>query len=288
MVDPYFPSVSPDLPKTDFLGLAQGSCMLSYTLHYQLAYDPGLDGALPGIHTVQIRANRRGMRLFYRHGYLIVPPTEPENRLRNSAIPPTIFATARSSEESVNTTLQVGREATLVALGGNSFGSTTRSAVSLCGDVYEISEKTKRLPDFHRLSPIGTIYTDFLWVSRETDVIGMGFPDITTRREWVGLDYYGRIWITQPGTYRFQMLSDDGALLEIDGKRVIEHDGIHAATTGSGEVTLGEGPHTLHVPYFQGPRAAVLTLEVAAPGKGMTIFNTRSFTPPPSTPLGDR
>jgi hypothetical protein len=283
MVDPSSTSAPLDLPQTDFLGLDHGSCMLTYTVHYQLAYDPGPEGAVPGIHTVQIQSNRRGLKLFYRHGYLMNPPIDAEDPLHKSPIPPPVAMTVKPSEEPVNSTLKAGREETLIALGGNSFGSTVPSGGSLCADVYEIPERTERLPDFRSLSPIGIVYTDFLSVSRETDVIGMGLPNVTTRGEWVGLDYYGRIWITHPGSYNFQMISDDGALLEIDGKRVIDLDGIHAGKTGSGEITLVAGPHTMHIPYFEGPRTAVLMLWVEAPGDKLRVFDTRSFAALPAT-----
>jgi hypothetical protein len=272
IVDTSSTSSDHDLPQPDLFGLVHGSCMFSYTVHYQLAYSPGIVGSIPGIHTVQLQAKRRGVKLLYRHGYLISPSQGDS--------PPAVVATLQSSETPVNTTLQVGHDATLVAWGDNSFGSSVPSAVSLCADVYEIPEKTKRLPDFRHLNPIGVVYTDFLSVSREADVIGMGFPDITTRAEWVGLDYYGRIWIAHPGAYKFQMVSDDGALLEIDGKRVIDLDGIHPGKTGSGEITLAAGPHTVHLPYFNATRAAVLMLYVEAPGETTTLFNTRRFTPP--------
>jgi hypothetical protein len=170
IVDPSSKSAAPDLPQTDLFGLVHGSCMLTYTVHYQLAYDPGPDGAVPGIHTVQIQANRRGLKLFYRHGYLINPPIDAEDPLHKSAIPPPVAMTVKSSEEPGNSTLQVGREATLIALGGISFGSTVPNAASLCGDVYEIPEKTERLPDFRRLSPLGIVYTDFLSVSRPSQL----------------------------------------------------------------------------------------------------------------------
>ena len=280
LVDPSSTSASPELPQSDFLGVPLGSCRLGYTVHYQLAYSPGPDGSVPGIHTVQIQARRRGVRLSYRHGYFINPP-EGEGR-------PAIVAVRVPSEEPANTTLRVGRDASLITLGGNSFGTTVPNGASLCGDVYEISAQTKKLPDYQRLTPIGMIYTNFLSVTRDANVIGMGLPNITTRMEWVGLDYFGRIWIARSGTYKFQMISDDGARLEIDGKVVIDLDGIHPGKTGSGEISLLAGPHTLHLPYFNGIRAAVLALYVESEGQTMTIFNTLNFAPPVRDSAADR
>jgi hypothetical protein len=272
IIDPTSESPSPDLPKTDFLGGVQGSCMLSYSVHYQLAYNPGPDGSIPGIHTVQIQARRRGVRLAYRHAYFVSPPEGKDSK------PPIVFAV--SSDEPRNTTVLAGREGNLISLGGDSFGSKVPSATGLCADVYEIPLNTKHIPDFRRFTPLGMVYTDFLSVTRDANIIGMGLPKITTRGEWVGLDYYGRFWIANPGTYHFQMIADDGARLEIDGKNVIDLDGVHPGKSGSGEVTLIAGLHSIHIPYFNGPRAAVLILYVEAPGKTVTLFNTRSFTPP--------
>jgi len=124
------------------------------------------------------------------------------------------------------------------------------------------------------------VYTDLLSVTRDANIIGMGLPNITTRGEWVGLDYHGKFWIANPGSYKFQMIADDGARLEIDGNTVIDLDGIHPGKSGSGEVTLIAGPHSIHIPYFNGPRAAVLILYVETPGKPTTLFNTRNFNAP--------
>jgi hypothetical protein len=277
IVDPSSTPSSSELPQTDVLGIAHGTCMLAYTVHYQVAYDPGPDGSVPGIHTVKVQANRRGVKLFYRHGYLIDPNSE--SSVQKTAIPPPVVATANSIEVPINATVQVGREATLIPLGSNSFGSATPSATSLCADVYEIPETTKRVPDFRHLTPVGVVYTDFLSVSRLANVMGMGLPGVTTRTEWIGLDYYGSFWITRPGTYEFQMISDDGALLEIDGKHIIDLDGLHPGIAKSGEVNLKAGPHTMHIPYFQGPvPSAALALWVKAPNEAMMIFNMRNFT----------
>jgi len=294
VVDPSSsPSTPSALPQTDFLGLVHGSCMLTYIAHYQLAYDPGPDGSIPGIHTVEIQTKRRGVRLFYRHGYFVSPPIAPEDPGHKPRILATVIATTQTSNQPVTPKFQTDSVAGFSAQRAldyavNSFGSTVPNAGSLCADVYEIPVETKRLPDFKRLSSIGIIYTDFLAVSRAANVVGIGLPNITTRTEWIGLDYYGRIWITHPGSYEFQMISDDGALLEIDGKPVIDLDGIHAGKMGSGQITLEAGPHTLHIPYFQGPIMAVLTVWVKAPGEPLTIFDTRSFAPQPATTMSGR
>ena len=127
MIDPSSASPPPDLERPDFFGVVVGSCALAYTAHYQLAYSPGPDGTVSGIHTVEIRTRRRGVKLSYRHGYFVSPPD------RGISIP--IAMVAKSDQEPVNATVQVGRGGTIVSLGENSFGTTTPSPTALCGDV---------------------------------------------------------------------------------------------------------------------------------------------------------
>jgi hypothetical protein len=170
------------------------------------------------------------------------------------------------------------------------FGTTVVIPSGLRGDVYHIREGTQTLADLAGLKPNGSIYTTSLNVLPQD--FSRGFPGVTDRFEWFAIDYSGRFWIEKPGLYRFRLISDDGAMLYIDGQLVADNDGIHSTTVRLGSIRLAGGPHRIRVPYFQGPRYTVaLILEIAGPGEKPRAFSTDEFKPPsnPETwrfPLG--
>jgi hypothetical protein len=160
------------------------------------------------------------------------------------------------------------------------FGVTVVDSLGLRGDIYLLRENTGSLPNFHRLKPVGSVYTSSLNVPPRSFL--QGFPGVTDRFEWFAIDYHGSFWIPEPGKYRFLLASDDGSKLYIDDKLVINNDGLHPIQTETGKVALKSGAHRIRVSYFQGPRDAVaLVLGVARPGEEQwQIFNTRDFLPP--------
>ena len=142
---------------------------------------------------------------------------------------------------------------------------------SMCGDVYELSADTAKLPDYWNLDPIGAVQTYALNV--ENEFLTKGIPGVTSRPEWFGIDYHGEFWIGLPGEYSFELTSDDGANLYIDDVLVVGLDGGHQPWTGKRAVRLGAGLHTIHVPYFQGHFSVTLVLRVKTPGKEYRIFD---------------
>lgn len=62
----------------------------------------------------------------------------------------------------------------------------------------------------------------------------------------------------QAGTYVFELTTDDGSWLWIDGMLVVAHPGLHGATSISGSIWLAAGMHTLAVKYLEyvGPASA--------------------------------
>jgi hypothetical protein len=147
------------------------------------------------------------------------------------------------------------------------------------GRVFFLDPGTQKLPDFSRRRPVGSVYTTMLNVWPQS--FSEGFPNITDRFEWFGIEYTGKFWVEMPGQYRFSLLSDDGAKLRIDGKLVINNDGVHAAFAASAAATLTRGSHSIRVDYFQGPRFTVaLVLAIARPGEPWRLFNTNDFKPP--------
>jgi PA14 domain len=160
------------------------------------------------------------------------------------------------------------------------FGVTVVSTTGFNGEIYFIHPGTVKLPRFDRLKPEGSIYTNVLHVPPRD--FSEGFPGVSDRFEWFAIDYNGRFWIKDPGIYNFQLLSDDGAKLYIDGKTVINNDGTHASIGRAGSATLKSGVHRIRVSYFQGPRFSVaLILDVARPGEEWHAFNMDQFLPPP-------
>ena len=86
-----------------------------------------------------------------------------------------------------------------------------------------------------------------------------GFFDISsaTREFSFGFVFTGTLKVPADGTYGFELDSDDGSRLTVDGKMVVEHDGIHG--TGSPKVakaTLKQGRVPIRLDYFQGPTGA--------------------------------
>jgi outer membrane protein OmpA-like peptidoglycan-associated protein len=138
---------------------------------------------------------------------------------------------------------------------GGSFGTAGAVPFALQGRVYFIPENSESLPDFSRLRPQGTISTTMLDIQPQSFTVG--FPGVTDRFEWFAIDYNGRIMLPQAGTYTFRLASDDGSKLFIDGREVIDNDGIHGTNQLDAEVTLAAGLHDVRVQYFQGPREEV-------------------------------
>lgn len=168
------------------------------------------------------------------------------------------------------------------------FGTTVVSNRGFRGQVYHLKEGSDHLPNFKKLKPVGPpIYTPYLNVPPQS--FTKGFPGVTKRFEWFAIDYEGRFWVPKQGRYMFALISDDGAKLYIDGKTIIDNDGLHPPQQTNGGVTLSEGVHIVRVSYFQGPRTSLaLMLGVAGPDdrepngtEKLRVFNLEEFKPPP-------
>jgi hypothetical protein len=165
-----------------------------------------------------------------------------------------------------------------------SFGSIVPSSHSFCGDVYELPHASSELPDFPELDPIGAIYTSSLDVPNQSFSNTSGIPGVTPRTNLFGIDYHATFWVQVPGDYQFLMASDDGAVLQIDDKTVINLNGLHSVDALTERVPLGPGLHTIHVPYYQGAVDSVaLELWVKKPGAAdWLLFNLDDYAAPGS------
>ena len=159
------------------------------------------------------------------------------------------------------------------------FGGTTRiTGTEFEGKIYYIPENTESLPNFEQLKSVGAIFTDSIDIAPRSFV--EGFPGVTDRIEWFGIVYTGKFGITKPGNYKFKLISDDGSKLWIDGKPLINNDGVHPPTDVEEGIVLTTGTHTIRVEYFQGPRDELALQLFIAPANGeMTIFSMMKYPP---------
>jgi hypothetical protein len=158
------------------------------------------------------------------------------------------------------------------------FGTTVVIPSGLKGVIYFI-HAARKLADLEKEKPRGTIYTSSLNVPAQD--YQLGFPGISKRLEWFAIDYRGRFWIGKPGEYRWELTSDDGSMLFVDDKLVIDNGGVHAPVTLTGTTELSGGIHSIRVPYFQGPKFHVaLVLKIAGPAQAFRVFSTDEFKPP--------
>ncbi len=161
------------------------------------------------------------------------------------------------------------------------FGTTVVIPSGLQGQIYNIRRYTSKLPDFSKMKPIGTIYASSLNIAPQD--FQRGFPGVTKRYEWFAIDYSGRFWIENPGSFTFSLLSDDGSRLYVDDQVVIENDGQHPPLEKSATVDLAGGIHHARISYFQGPKFQVaLVLKIGGSGENLRVFNTDEFKPPPN------
>lgn len=79
----------------------------------------------------------------------------------------------------------------------------------------------------------------------------------------IKLTCQGQVVVTADGYYAFDLTSDDGSVLYIDGSRLIDADGNHGATTTDGTKLLRRGVHSFRLDFAQtgaGNQALILNV----------------------------
>ena len=134
---------------------------------------------------------------------------------------------------------------------------------------YEGSWST--LPDFKKLKPVkkGTVSNFSLKPRGRSDNFGFLFE--------------GSIKITKSGTYSFYTKSDDGSQLYINGKKIVDNNGLHASEERSGSVSLSEGEHTIQLLFFEKFADEVLQVSYQGPGISKQLIPASVLYPTDNT-----
>lgn len=90
--------------------------------------------------------------------------------------------------------------------------------------------------------------------------------------------FTGYIKVPSTGIYTFRTTSDDGSVLIIDGKTVVNNDGGHSAISATGMIPLDEGFHSYRLLYFEDYEGESLEWDWKLPG-------TKEFSPIPASAL---
>lgn len=110
-----------------------------------------------------------------------------------------------------------------------------------------------RLPAFERLDPVSSgIASGF--------EVGIGKPD------QFGIVYQGYWATSAEGKYKFQLSSDDGSRLTINGKTVVENDGVHGVISKTGNKKLPAGIHDVKLEFFEKNGGEEVRVEVTGGG----------------------
>ena len=120
----------------------------------------------------------------------------------------------------------------------------------MVAEVYRLREGATSVNEMRRRKPIKTVCLAQLDITPRDH--RDGFPGLDVN-EWFGLDIRFTVNIPQDITMDLMLLSDDGAILTVDGVEVITNDGIHAPTPLMETVKLAKGLRNFRVRYFQGP-----------------------------------
>jgi mono/diheme cytochrome c family protein len=127
-----------------------------------------------------------------------------------------------------------------------------KGAINIKAAFYEGSWKT--LPSLDELKP-------FL----ETETHGLDLL-ASKRKDNFAVRFDTTIIVPKDANYTFRLGSDDGSRLFVDGKQVIENDGIHPMDFKIGKAKLTAGPHAVRVEYFEGGGGEELALQIEGGG----------------------
>ena len=159
----------------------------------------------------------------------------------------------------------------------NPFGSTQEMDNSLLAKVYEMPTNSSSVSNMTDTQLGDDFYAKEINVPERK--FSEGFPGITDRYEWFGIVYEGQITAPVDGTYKFIIECDDGAVLWINGIKVVNGDGVHPTTSYQGTIYLTAGEtYSFLLKYFQGPRYHItLVLKNQIPGEETKLFNSDDY-----------
>lgn len=121
------------------------------------------------------------------------------------------------------------------------------------GTAYEIPYKERYNLKYHPKYEKYPVITEFEWDEidiPETEDVNL-FPSVN-KRYGFALILTSSVEITSEGWYKFALNSDDGSLLWIDEKLLVNNDGTHQMLLKEDSIALAPGNYPIRIWYYQG------------------------------------
>jgi|GEM_PF-235603 len=116
-----------------------------------------------------------------------------------------------------------------------------------------------KLPVFDSLQPVKTGAT-------------MEFLSNRNREDTFAFKYTGYIEVPEEGIYTFYTNSDDGSMLFIGDKLIVENDGLHGLVEKYGQIGLSAGKHPITILYFEWIGGNVIEVSCRGPNMPKKII----------------
>jgi azurin len=131
--------------------------------------------------------------------------------------------------------------------------------------------KWDRLPDFDKLKPVSEGKVGNALIGTQ----------LAKMENQFGIVFEGVLSVPGSGRYSFELGSNDGSRLEVNGERIVDNDGTHGHQAKTGGINLKPGDHPFRLLYFQKDSEKSLNLRWRGPG-----ISTAWLTKPPSGKKG--
>jgi hexosaminidase len=147
------------------------------------------------------------------------------------------------------------------------------------GDIYTLRYEKQTLAEQEKMSEVspGFICSQYKGSFKMTSRMPDGAPDTNLITGSIsvpaaleapafGLKYRGYLDIPQDGVYSFYLTCDDGGVLRIAGREVVNNDGNHSAIEKNGQVALKKGLQKFALDFIEGGGGYVLKLKYSFNG----------------------
>jgi azurin len=139
----------------------------------------------------------------------------------------------------------------------NGMMGVTKKANPVTNLTYKLYHgKWSKMPDFSEFKAV------------KSGTLAAGLFDISMREvdDNFACFFNGKIECLKDGKYSFTLSSDDGSQLFINGKMIVDNDGVHGNQAKAGSVELKKGRHDIEVKYFELSGQQALSVSWSGPG----------------------